>query len=84
MSLARPFPEDEASHYEDFFGCDVLFGAPETSISFDSQLLKLPLVGADPQLAQSYDQLTEQYIAKPIAAPQWVSILKKWCVTTLW
>ena len=64
VSLARPFPEDEASHYEDFFGCDVLFGAPETSISFDSQLLKLPLVGADPQLAQSYDQLTEQYIAK--------------------
>ncbi|MEL0305752.1 MAG: AraC family transcriptional regulator [Halieaceae bacterium] len=64
VSLARPYPADEAPRYEMFFGCEVMFDAAETSITFDSELLDLPLVGADPELARSYEQLTEQYIAK--------------------
>jgi len=64
VSLARPYPAEEAPRYQAFFGCEVIFDAPETSILFDSQLLALGLVGSDPELARSYEQLTEQYIAK--------------------
>ena len=62
--LARPFPEDNADQYASFFGCEVQFEAPTTSLVFDKQLLEFPLVSADPDLARSYEQLTEQYITK--------------------
>ena len=64
VSLARPFPGDNADHYASFFGCEVQFEAPATSLVFDAQLLDIPLVSADPDMARSYEQLTEQYIAK--------------------
>ena len=64
VSLARPHPGDNADHYAAFFGCEVQFEAPATSLLFDAQLLDIPLVSADPDMARSYEQLTEQYIAK--------------------
>ncbi|NBP95807.1 MAG: AraC family transcriptional regulator, partial [Gammaproteobacteria bacterium] len=41
VSLARPFPGDNADHYASFFGCEVQFEAPATSLVFDAQLLDI-------------------------------------------
>lgn len=64
VTLARPPPEGRAEQYSTFFGCEVVFDAPVTSLVFDRKLLALPLMSADPDMASSYEQLTEQYIAK--------------------
>ena len=64
VTLARPRPRENKQHYEKFFGCEVVFDAPCTSLIFEQSLLAMPLVSADPELASSYEKLTEQYIAK--------------------
>ena len=64
VTLARPLPSSKAQHYAAFFGCDVQFDSESTSLVFDQSLLAQPLISADPELAASYDRLTEQYIAR--------------------
>jgi len=64
VTLARPFPKGRDDDYTAFFGCEVQFDSPSTSLVFDQSLLEKPLVSADPELAASYERLTEQYIAQ--------------------
>jgi len=62
VMLSRPEPAARAQDYAAFFGCEVQFDSASTSLVFDQSLLAQPLMSADPELAASYERLTEQYI----------------------
>lgn len=63
VALARPRPVDEKAYLQ-YFGCDVVFDAPNTEIVLPMQVLDEPLTSADPALAQMYEAITVEYLDK--------------------
>jgi AraC-like DNA-binding protein len=57
---ARPAQTGE---YERFFGCPVTFGARTTGLSFDDDVLSLPLVTARPEFEAFFTRLVEESTA---------------------
>lgn len=50
--------------YEDFFGCPVRFGEPETFVRFSADLLALPLKSPDPALITLLEQHADRLLAQ--------------------
>jgi len=50
--------------YEEFFGCPVRFGEPETIVRFSTDLLALPLKSPDPALIALLEQHADRLLAQ--------------------
>jgi AraC-like DNA-binding protein len=55
---------DDTSAYDDFFGCPVHFGQPESIIRIDPAILSLPLKSPDPDLVALLDRHAEALLSK--------------------
>lgn len=61
VCLQQLAPRD-ASKFESFFGCEVLFDSDENTLLFSSSDLEAPLPGANPALARANDEVVIQYL----------------------
>lgn len=62
VAFINPAPSDR-QRYERFFGCPVTFGAALTTVSFDLQLLSLPLARPDATLQAILDAQAQALLA---------------------
>jgi AraC-like DNA-binding protein len=63
VSFQHREPRDISEHQR-IFGCQVRFGAPDNELVFDSAVLRLPIIKADPGLCAVLDRHAEELLAK--------------------
>jgi AraC-like DNA-binding protein len=76
VSFVNPAPES-TQPYEDFFGGQVIFGAPVTRLVFDIAYLALPLRKSDPALLSLLDRQAEALLQQVAAVPAMVDAWRK-------
>jgi len=76
VSFVNPAPV-QTQPYEDFFGGQVVFGAPVTRLLFEQTYLALPLRKSDPALLALMDQQAEQLLQQVAAVPAMVDAWRK-------
>ncbi|WP_299756691.1 AraC family transcriptional regulator [uncultured Pontibacter sp.] len=62
--LAYPEPQSIKEHTRIFAGAELEFGATYGGLVFDAAYLKLPVVTANPELNQFFEQYAEEYLQK--------------------
>ena len=50
--------------YREFMGCEVMFGAPQTRITFTAETLSLTVPSGNERLAEMHDELAQQAMAE--------------------
>ena len=63
IHFSHPAPEDSAEH-ERVYQCPVSFSQPDVRIYFDTELLNLPSLHAEPELLQLHEKLASEHVAK--------------------
>ena len=62
LELIRPEPEGYSKPYDDYFRCNIIWGATELTFVLDPDIIDLPLPGASKELAQMHDETVMHYL----------------------
>lgn len=82
VGFAYPRPMSSRLH-RTIFGCPVLFGQPETSISISAEMLELPLPGANPSLVKLLESLADQRSDEPTPPGDLRTLLRRHIAASL-
>jgi len=64
ISIAFPKPAYCTQYLEDFFQCQVVFGASQTILVFDAEQLSSPLLSANTMISQTNEKLLDKFLSR--------------------